>query len=413
MKTFMSLCRNICGFLLLMGTFAMALCQETESSLLPTDSADQSLSMDAVYDRPFLAGQNSNVAIGGYLEANTLYQSTDGVSEGLSFQARRLTVFLSASIARSITFLSEVELEDGGKELAIEFAALDIALHPAVNLRGGIIMNPIGSFNQNHDGPKWEFVDRPEVAVNLLPATWSNAGFGIYGKAFKKEWILGYEVYLSNGFDDRIIDNEENKTFLPATKESTGRFEHSSNGKPLLTAKTALRHKKFGEIGLSYMGGVYNTFRPDGLIVDKKRNTHTFAIDWSLNIHNTNTTILGELVFVQVDVPDTYTQQFGEHQRGLFLDIIQPVFKGRILQWPEATVNVATRLDYVDWNVGSFRENQTNIGESIWAITPAISFRPTSQAVIRLNYRYHWLRDIINNPPSKTGAWLFGISAYF
>ncbi len=161
------------------------------------------------------------------------------------------------------------------------------------------------------------------------------------------------------------------------------------------------------------MGGVYNTFRPDGLIVDKMRNTHAFAIDWSLNIHHTSTTILGELVFVQVNVPDTYTQQFGEHQRGLFLDIIQPVFKGRILQWPEATVNVATRLDYVDWNVGSFRENQTNIGESIWAITPAISFRPTSQAVIRLNYRYHWLRDIINNPPSKTGAWLFGISAYF
>ena len=76
-------------------------------------------------------------------------------------------------------------------------------------------MNPIGAFNQNHDGPKWEFVERPDVAVNLLPATWSNVGFGLYGKTHKGNWVLGYEAYFTNGFDDSIIDNIENKTFLP------------------------------------------------------------------------------------------------------------------------------------------------------------------------------------------------------
>lgn len=54
----------------------------------------------------------------------------------------------------------------------------------------------------------------------MLPATWSNAGFGIFGKTNKNKWVLGYELYLTNGFDQTIIDNKENKTFLPASKEN-------------------------------------------------------------------------------------------------------------------------------------------------------------------------------------------------
>jgi len=156
---------------------------------VPLDTSKTSLNMDAVYNRPFLTTDKFPVALGGYLEANSFYSSEDGVSEGLSFQAKRLTVFMSASISKRIKFLSEIEFEDGTKEIGIEFAAMDVTFHPAFNFRGGIIMNPIGAFNQNHDGPKWEFVERPDVTVNMLPATWSNAGFGLFGKTHKK---IGY-----------------------------------------------------------------------------------------------------------------------------------------------------------------------------------------------------------------------------
>jgi hypothetical protein len=114
------------------------------------------INMDATYDRPFLTSTKAPVSIGGYLEANTQYMQTNGKTDGLSFQARRMTIFLASSINRRIKFLSEIEFEDGTKEINIEFAAMDIELTPLLNLRGGIIMNPIGSFNQNHDGPKWD-----------------------------------------------------------------------------------------------------------------------------------------------------------------------------------------------------------------------------------------------------------------
>src|SRR4026208_1994560 len=154
-------------------------------------------------------------------------------------------------------------------------------------------MNPIGAFNQNHDGPKWEFVDRPVAMTQMLPATWSNVGFGFYGKQYINEWAFGYEIYLTNGFDESIINNPENKTFLPATKETSDRFDESSNGQPLLTAKVALRRSKIGEIGISYMGGVYNKFEDDGLKLDDKRRLDVFAIDFNTVIPGIHTYIVG------------------------------------------------------------------------------------------------------------------------
>jgi hypothetical protein len=214
---------------------SLALAPALAFSQTSNESPSDSLSMDASYNRPVNGGSGARVAIGGYLEANTFYSSEDGLSEGLSFQARRLTMFMSSKISNRIKFMSEIEFEEGGREIVIEFAAMDIELSPAFNLRGGIVMNPIGSFNQNHDGPNWEFIERPDMAVNMLPATWSNAGFGIYGKMYSGDFIIGYEAYLTNGFNNSIIDNEESRTFLPAAKEDHERFEESFNGRPLFT----------------------------------------------------------------------------------------------------------------------------------------------------------------------------------
>ena len=379
----------------------------------PVDTSSTKLNMDAVYDRPFLNIKKVPVAFGGYLEANSIHSTTEGVTDGLSFQARRLTLFMSASITKRIKFLSELEYEDGTKEIGIEFAAMDISLHPLLNLRGGIVMNPIGAFNQNHDGPKWEFIERPDEAVEMLPATWSNVGFGLFGKAYSGNWIFGYEAYLTNGFDDSVIDNEQNKTFMPASKENRSRFEKSNNGIPLVSGKIAIKNRKIGEIGLSYMGGVYNTFREDGLIVDDKRRLDVFAFDFNTTLPKIGTYIVGEASYTMIDVPETYTQQYGNKQCGMFIDIVQPILRRKILDWDDASLNLAARLDYLDWNVGVFNESNTNIGEDRLSITPAISFRPSKQTVLRLNYRYSWDTDILMNPKVRTATWLFGFSTYF
>lgn len=379
----------------------------------PIDNSKPSLNMDATYNRPTLNMGKSPVTVGGYLESNWQHLYTDGVSEGHQFQARRLSIFMSAAINKRVKFLSEIEFEDGGKEISLEFASVDVEFHPLLNLRAGIIINPIGSFNQNHDGPKWEFTDRPISATQMLPGTFSNAGIGLFGKKYSDDWMIGYEAYFSGSFDNSIIENSENKTFLPAAKNNPERFEEINSGIPLFTGKLAIRHLKFGELGLSYMGGVYNKYQEDGMVIDNKRRVQIFAIDYNTTIPKIKTFITSEVAWVNVDVPETYGQQFGNKQFGGFMDIVQPVLKKNILGWENAVLSLACRLEYVDWNVGRFNETGENIGEDLWSVMPAISFRPTAQTVLRLNYRFQKQRDILGNPPATTDGFSLGISTYF
>jgi hypothetical protein len=137
------------------------------------------------------------------------------------------------------------------------------------------------------------------------------------------------------------------------------------------------------------------------------------AIDVNSTLPWTDTKFIGEFAWIYVDVPATFSQQFGDKQKGGFIDIVQPIKKGRIFDFENATLNLACRLEYVDWNMGTFRETGDNISDDIWAIVPAISLRPTAQTVIRLNYRIARQQDILGNPPAHIGGIQFGISSYF
>ncbi len=407
--------KHIVLLLLCSGITSIASAQKDSAHVnrQPTDTGRQKMNMDAVYNRPFLSVGKLPIAIGGYIEANTQYAATDGVSEGLSFQMRRTTLFFSSTIARRIKFLSELEFEDGTKEINLEFAAMDLEFHPLLNLRGGIVMNPIGAFNQNHDGPRWDFIDRPVSATTIIPSTLSNVGFGLYGKYFSRKLTIGYEAYLTNGFDDRIIANEDNRTSLAAGKLNPERFEENNSGLPIFTGKIAFRNRRIGELGLSYMGGVYNKFREDGLVLDEKRRMRVLAVDFNTTLLKNRLTLLGEYASVMVEVPATYSQIFGTRQSGGFLDIVGTVLQRRMFGWDKARLNVVLRVEAVDYNKGTFNETGGRIGDEIWAIVPGIAFRPVGTTVLRFNYRYSEETDLLNNDPARTGVIQFGLSTYF
>jgi hypothetical protein len=135
---------------------------------------------------------------------------------------------------------------------------------------------------------------------------------------FAKDWVYAYEAYFTNGFDEQIINNSENRTSLPATKLNKDRFEESFNGSPLFTGKAALRNKKIGELGLSYMGGVYNKFQDDGVELDKKRRVNVYAVDFNTTFKSIGTFINTEWAWVNVNLPANYTEQFGRKQQGGF-----------------------------------------------------------------------------------------------
>ena len=92
------------------------------------------------------------------------------------------------------------------------------------------------------------------------------------------------------------------------------------------------------------MGGVYNKFEDDGLTLDEKRRVDVFAIDFNTTLPKLNTYINGEWAWVNVNIPDTYTEQFGRKQQGGFIDIVQPVYKRPVFGFDKSVFNVASAV---------------------------------------------------------------------
>ncbi|MBL4624339.1 MAG: hypothetical protein JKY42_04275 [Flavobacteriales bacterium] len=319
-------------------------------------------SSDAIYNRPFIGMKKTRTALGGYVEANTNYFAEDGVSEGFSMEMRRFNIFIYSSISKRIKFLSELEFEHGTEEIELETAQIDFELNTAFNLRGGIILPQIGVFNANHDSPNWEFIDRPLSSTTIIPATLSEVGFGVHGKLLSGNSIISYNVYVTNGLGDGIILNEDAKTNIAAGK-SVEMFEEDNNGIPMFNARVGYLVRNKGEVGISYYGGVYNSFQIEGEVVDNQRQLSIFALDFSASAGKLETR--GEFVFATIDIPESLTELYGNQQLGGFIDLVYPVVTKSIFNYDNAQILVSVRGEYIDYNYGKMASLDQQIGDEI------------------------------------------------
>jgi hypothetical protein len=387
----------------------LALLMLAAAAPAPARAQDTAMVQGGIYQRPFIitAGRT---AVGGYAEGNANYFRSDGVSEGLSMELRRFNVFLYSAAGRRLRFTSELEFEHGVEEIALETALIDFVVNPSLVLRGGILLPPIGAFNVNHDGPRYEFVERPLVSTRIIPATLSEIGFGAHGRLAPPGFSLSYDAYLTNGLGDGVILNATGRTDL-ASGKSESRFEEDNNGSPAFSGRVAAQARGLGELGLSYYGGIYNNFRAEGETVDQRRWLSLFALDWSTALRGLE--LRGEAAWARVNVPADLEELFAERQWGVYLDAVLPVWRPRIRGLPNPVVALGLRLERVDLNQGRFASTGTRIYDEVSAVTGSVGFRPVAGTVFRINYRRESVRDPQGNPPARTGGFQIGFATYF
>lgn len=385
--------------------------QETPDTASPRIRAriDSVPVQGGVYNRPFLASVG-RTAIGGYLEGNTNYFREDGISDGFSTELRRFNVFLFSSIGSRIRFISELEFEHGTEEIQLETALLDFQVNPSFVLRGGIILPPLGAFNVNHDSPRWDVVDRPLVSTEIIPATLSEVGFGAHGRLFPRAFTITYDVYLTNGLGEGIILNEHGRTRL-ASGKGLGLVGEDNNGRPSVSGRIGFRRGRGGEIGLSYYGGPYNSYRSEGVQIDERRDVQLAAVDLTTELGPVS--LRGEMAFAWIDVPSDLREVFGEQQWGFHLDAVVPLFRPRIRGLADAVVNGVLRVERVDYNRGTFASTGDPIGDEVSAVVIGASFRPVAGTVLKGNYRYEWIRDLQGNALARRAGFQFGLATYF
>ena len=107
-----------------------------------------------------------------------------------------------------ILFNSEIEFEhaftqstksSGAKEVAVEFAYLDILLSEC-HAHARLLLMPMGFINEIHEPNTFFGVFRPEIEQRIIPTTWRENGGGLFGRLGED---VEYRLYAMAGLNAR------------------------------------------------------------------------------------------------------------------------------------------------------------------------------------------------------------------
>ncbi|HEY2743101.1 MAG TPA: hypothetical protein VGL86_00700, partial [Polyangia bacterium] len=147
-------------------------------------------------------GAGRRIPIGAYGETHLVFQG-----DKTQLRLRRVVLFFGYRFNDWISVYSELEVEDV-TDFEIEQSYLELKpfKHLPIGVRVGLILVPLGIINVFHEPPTFNGVDRPTVDELIIPTTWRELGFGIFGHIVAD---LHFQLYG--------MDGPDGSKFTPAT----------------------------------------------------------------------------------------------------------------------------------------------------------------------------------------------------
>lgn len=143
----------------------------------------------------------SAVTVGAYAEM--LYNQPEGDNGELDVQ--RMVLLFGYRFTDQVQFVTEVELEHVN-EVFVEQAFVNYNVADNFNVRGGLMLVPMGIVNEFHEPTTFNGVERPAMDNAIVPTTWREIGLGVTGRF--NDISLGYQAYVFNGFKSTEADGE-------------------------------------------------------------------------------------------------------------------------------------------------------------------------------------------------------------
>ncbi|HEX9614955.1 MAG TPA: hypothetical protein VGA55_05595, partial [Bacteroidota bacterium] len=159
--------------------------------------------------------KKTGVSIAGYGEVvyeNYGEKRDDGAAAGKSdkIDYLRNVIYVGFRFNDWILFNSEVEFEHGstgkGGEVSVEFGYVELMISPALNVRAGMVLPPVGIINEKHEPSTFLGTLRPQVERSIIPSTWRTNGFGAYGELGP---TLNYRAYIVEGFNAKNFSDAD------------------------------------------------------------------------------------------------------------------------------------------------------------------------------------------------------------
>lgn len=346
-------------------------------------------------DKPYLKNFSGGIALGGYIDHEFFM-----TGESSTFTQHRFIPFIFAQPVDYIHVAAEIEFEYGGfvrsspatdGEIKLEFAFMDWLVSDVLNFRGGLLLTPLGKFNLIHDSPLNDLTNRPTVSRQLLPTTLFEAGMGVFGAFNPEDWVVGYELYIVNGFNDKIIDGSNRLR----VRGGRGSAKTDNNENKAIVGRVSASPALGMDFGLSAHHGKYDS--------DGERNLTIAALDFDLQRGPLQ--LIGEGAIVNADVPEAAPT--AESQRGFYVQGGYHFGFGAIRRYPESVFTGVVRWDNVDYN--SDRE-----GDDEQSATFGLNMRPIEGTVVKADYSWRWTRGVDVTTWSKPGKLLsLSLATYF
>jgi hypothetical protein len=349
--------------------------------------------------------------------------------------------FFYSQVTDYLSVATELEIEHGGPQgnqgdgdVKLEFATMDYRIEDWLNLRGGIILIPMGRFNLIHDSPLNDLPLRPMVSRLIIPSTFAESGVGFFGTVYPTQLSkVDYEFYVTQGFDGDdtsssdtvdpdtgVVTRSSSRNFTSGKglRSIRGSFKKDNNENKAIVSRIAVSPI----LGIEVAGSVHH-----GKWDDRGKNYMTiWAVDGALQRGPFE--ILGEAAWVNVEggtedesagtnaTPpahmDGYYVQANYHFMPEWLKKLAPTHFT-----DSSTFTAIARWGQVDTNTDiSTNDNQID------RLTLGLNFRPVEDSVIKFAYTWNdHNRYAIQNPgevgsasdPGAANGWQLSAATYF
>ncbi len=349
----------------------------SNSQTIPRDSSStQNLQQNAV-NRILSVDRSSGVIVGGYAQVD--YNQPEGLNGNLD--VHRLVLLVGYKFNDKVQFVTEIEYEHV-KELYVEQAFLQYTIADNVNLRGGLMLVPMGIINEYHEPTTFNGVERPNVDKSIVPSTWREIGIGITGKVDNAS--MRYQAYIFNGFASVIGENVLGGS--NGLRSGRQKGAESIINTPNLSAKIDFYGIRGLRLGLSgYFG---RTQAEDGIQKTEGADIGISMLGLDARYINNRFSARGQYIHANLSDTDKYNilyeSNLGSELKGWYLEAaynLLPLSK-------EQRLDAFVRYEQYDTHAATEKAGiQRNLGYNRNEWTTGLSYHIAQGAVVKADYQ--------------------------
>lgn len=338
----------------------------------------------------------NRLTIGGYAQID--YNEPDGSEPG-KLDIHRLVILLGYKFNDKVSFLTEIEYEHV-KEVYVEQAFINYNVNPNFNIKGGLMLIPMGIVNEYHEPPTFYGVERPGVDHDIVPTTWREIGVGVSGKF--DNLSLKYQAYIFNGFVS-YKDGEGTLRGKDGLRKGRQKAAESIINSPNLSLKLDY----YGILGLKLGLAVYlgNTQTDDSSLDASTVGVSMVGFDARYRLQNLE--LRGQYIFTSLSGTEDYNdltgKDLGSKMDGLYGEVAYNIMP---LIYKKTDKKLALFTRYEKFNTHKQTEGNLEPNKSYDrdVITSGVDFKIAPGVAIKADYQWFENAELENNSKKQFNA---------